>query len=148
MTNRKFIAVTGACLLAAGSAFAQSTVTTTTSTQVDQTQQKHNEAAGAIGGAAVGAAVGGPVGAAVGAVAGAAGGIIATPPKKVTTYVEQHPVNEVAINERVATGVVLPDAVTLTPVPQSKYAYVYSDGHAVIVNPENRKVLKVVTMSN
>lgn len=143
MKSRTLTALTGAIVIAAGSALAQSTVTTTT-TQPNTGQQQRNGAAGMLGGAAAGAAVGGPIGAAVGAAVGAAGGVLVTPPNTVTTYVEQHPVQSVVIPGEVTTGVVLPDTVTLTPVPDTQYAYVYSNGQPVIVNPSSRKVVQVL----
>lgn len=145
MRNRKLAMIAGACIIAAGGAFAQTaTVTTTTQQQYDTSQQNHNAAAGAVGGAAVGAAVAGPVGAAVGAVAGAATGVAATPPKKVTTYVVQHPSQEVTLGSEVKVGTVVPSSVTLTAVPNTQYAYVYTNNTPVIVNPHTRKIIKVI----
>lgn len=111
----------------------------------DKKKVRADATAGAVAGAATGAAIGGPVGAAVGGIVGAAGGVAVThPDKKVTTYVTGHPVPAVTLQGDMRTGVVIPDSVTLTPVPNSKFAYVYDDGTPVIVNPQNRTVVKIL----
>lgn len=143
MFNRKLVTLAAVGMIAAGGAFAQTTTVTTTH-EYNKAQQNHNAAAGMVGGAAVGAAVGGPVGAAVGAVAGAVTGVAATPPQEVTTYVEKHPVQQVTIGNQVEVGTVVPDSVTLTEVPDTHYAYVYSNNQPIIVNPKTRKVIQVI----
>ena len=111
----------------------------------DKQKETRNAGAGAIAGAATGAAIGGPVGAAAGAVVGAASGLIATgPDKEVTTYVTAHPVAPVQYQGNIATGVAVPESVMLTPVPHSKLAYFYADGQPVVVNPQNRTIVKVL----
>ncbi|MEI4487147.1 DUF1236 domain-containing protein [Frigidibacter sp. MR17.14] len=141
MLNKKLFALTGAAVIAATGAFAQTTVTTTT----DNSAKETGAAAGFVGGAATGAAVGGPVGAGIGAVVGAVGGSLATPSREVTTYVQSNPVPPVVIDGGVRTGVVVPDTVTLTPVPEAKqYSYIYVDGQPVLVDSSNRTVVRVV----
>lgn len=113
--------------------------------QYDKKKVRADATAGAVAGAATGAAVAGPVGAAVGGLVGAAGGVLAThPDQKVTTYVTGHPVPTITLQGDVRTGVVIPDGVTLTPVPDSKFAYVYDGGTPIIVNPRNRTVVKIL----
>ncbi|MEI4470400.1 DUF1236 domain-containing protein [Frigidibacter sp. MR17.24] len=142
MLNSKFIALTGAALIASTAAFAQSTTVTTTT---DNSAKETGAAAGFVGGAATGAAVGGPVGAGIGAVVGAVGGSLATPSTEVTTYVQKNPVPPVMIDGGVRTGVVVPDTVTLTPVPEAtQYSYIYVDGQPVLVDSSNRTVVRVV----
>jgi hypothetical protein len=103
---------------------------------------------GAAGGAVTGAIVGGPVGAAVGGVTGAiVGAAIDPPPEKVVTYVQEQPApaNDVIVQDRVAVGEALPEAVVVTPVPDNPdYAYAVVNHERVIVQPKTRKVVKVV----
>ncbi|OWY06357.1 MULTISPECIES: DUF1236 domain-containing protein [Thioclava] len=103
---------------------------------------------GAAAGGAAGAAVGGPVGAVVGALVGAAGvGAAAKPEPTTITWVEKHPVAPVYLKGEVATGKVVPDVVTLTPVPDSTYAYGNINDRTVFVNPDNRAIVYVVPAS-
>jgi hypothetical protein len=52
--------------------------------------------------------------------------------------------------ERVTVGATLPADVELAPVPQtwgpsvSKYRYVYSDNHVMLVEPSSRKIVQVI----
>lgn len=101
--------------------------------------------AGAAAGGAAGAAVGGPVGAVVGALLGSASiGAAAKPEPSTVTWVEKHPVAPVYLTGEVKTGVVVPDTVALTPVPESKYAYVNVNDRTVLVNPDNRAIVYVM----
>ncbi|TWF54465.1 uncharacterized protein DUF1236 [Neorhizobium alkalisoli] len=103
---------------------------------------------GAAGGAVTGAIVGGPVGAAVGGVVGAiAGSAIDPPPQRVVTYVQEQPMpaQPVVVEERVVVGKPIPQAVVLTPVPDSpRYAYAYVNQQRVIVDPQTRTVVQVI----
>jgi outer membrane lipoprotein SlyB len=103
---------------------------------------------GAAGGAVTGAIVGGPVGAAVGGVAGAVvGTVLAPPPRKVVSYVEQQPIpeDEVVVREKVVVGQPLPETVRVVPIPdEPKYSYAVVNKQRVIVNPSNRTVVRVV----
>lgn len=114
--------------------------------EYDKSKVNANAGAGALAGAVTGAAVGGPVGAVVGAVAGTVGGAAVTEPDtKVTTYVTQHPVAPVELQQQqVVVGQTLPGTVTLTPVPESQYAYVYVDGRPVLVDAGSRTVVRVI----
>ena len=88
---------------------------------------------GAVGGAAVGAVVGGPVGAVVGA---GVGGIIGSslPPQPSVTYTEP-----------VVVGEVLPQTVTVYPVPQyQQYDYTIINNHRVIIDPRTRRIVRVI----
>ncbi|OOY23775.1 hypothetical protein BMI91_15075 [Thioclava sediminum] len=103
---------------------------------------------GAAAGGAAGAAVGGPVGAVVGALIGSAGvGAAAKPEPTTITWVEKHPVAPVYLDGEVATGKVIPDMVTLTPVPDSTYAYGNINDNTVFVNPDSRAIVYVVPAS-
>ena len=100
---------------------------------------------GAVGGAAVGAVVGGPVGAIVGAGVGGTVGMAAEPPREVVTYVEHERVPSVAIQERVVVGEPLPATVQLRTVPKyEKYSYAVVNNRRVIVEPQTRKVVKII----
>ncbi|GAB1584725.1 DUF1236 domain-containing protein [Phyllobacterium phragmitis] len=103
---------------------------------------------GAAGGAVTGAIVGGPAGAAVGGVAGAiAGTLLDSPPKKVITYVEEQPApsEDVVVQQKIVVGEPLPEAVTVTPIPDSpKYAYAVVNHQRVIVDPSTRTVIHLV----
>lgn len=119
--------------------------------EYDKSKVGRNAAAGAVAGIAAGAAVAGPIGAAVGAAAavggaiGAATGAIATAPDKtVTTYITSHPVPATEVEGTIKEGVVIPQTVTLTPVPNSNFAYFYAGNDPVIVNPQNRTVVRVM----
>ncbi|MBA8876639.1 DUF1236 domain-containing protein [Phyllobacterium myrsinacearum] len=64
-------------------------------------------------------------------------------PEDVITYVEQNPVDTVAIDE-VTTGAVVPDDIDLAPVPsQPRYAYIYVDGAPALVDARTRRVVWV-----
>lgn len=103
---------------------------------------------GAAAGGAAGAAVGGPVGAVVGALIGSAGvGAAAKPEPTTITWVEKHPVAPVYLEGDVETGKVIPDMVTLTPVPDSTYAYGNINDNTVFVNPDSRAIVYVVPAS-
>jgi hypothetical protein len=103
---------------------------------------------GAAGGAVTGAIVGGPVGAAVGGVAGAVvGTVLAPPPRRVVSYVEQQPIPEdtVVVKQKVVVGKPLPNRVKVMRVPDNpKYAYAVVNHQRVIVDPSNRTVVRVV----
>jgi hypothetical protein len=102
-------------------------------------------ATGAVGGAAVGAVVGGPVGAVVGAGIGGTVGMAAEPPAPVVTYVEREDVPSVAVQEQVVVGEALPATVTLHTVPKYKqYSYAVVNNKRVIVEPQSRKVVKII----
>ncbi|KPH04187.1 DUF1236 domain-containing protein (plasmid) [Rhizobium acidisoli] len=127
----KVVITAAAMLLAATSAFAQSSTVT-----------------GAAGGAATGAIVGGPVGAAVGGiVGGVAGSVIDPPPQKVVTYVQQAPApsERVVVKEKLVVGQPLPETVVVTPIPDDpKYSYAIVNDQRVIVEPSTRKVIQVI----
>ena len=88
---------------------------------------------GALGGAAVGAVVGGPVGAVVGAGIGAIVGS-SLPAQPSVTY-----------ERPVVVGEVLPQTVTIYPVPQQRqYEYAIINNHRVIVEPATRRIVRVI----
>jgi hypothetical protein len=99
-------------------------------------------AVGGTAGAVTGAIVGGPVGAVIGGFAGAMLGTAAAVPQPAVDYVVAHPVEPVVIEGGVSAGMVVPEAVTLTPIPDHpEYAYVYVDGRPVLVRMESREVV-------
>jgi len=95
-------------------------------------------------GAAAGALIGGPVGAAAGAAIGGALGGIADPGKQVVTYVVDNPVEPVFLTGETVVGAQIPAEVTLTPVPDSQFAYLYLNGQPVIVETESRQIVQIV----
>jgi phage tail tape-measure protein len=88
---------------------------------------------GALGGAAVGTVVGGPVGAVVGAGVGAIIG----------SNLPQQP--SVTYSQPVVAGEVLPQTVTVYPVPQYRqYDYAIVNNHRVIIDPATRRVVRLI----
>jgi hypothetical protein len=101
--------------------------------QDQQTNPPVGGIGGAVGGAAVGGVVGGPVGAVVGAGVGAIVGS-SLPPQPSVTYTQP-----------VVVGQVLPETVTVYPVPQYRqYDYTIINSHRVIIDPRTRRIVRVV----
>lgn len=100
--------------------------------------------AGAAGGAITGALIGGPIGAAVGGVAGAALGTAVDPPQQVQTYVVQNRADPVYLDGEVVVGAGVPETVTLQPIPDYEYRYVYVNQQPVLVDPQTRRIVYVV----
>jgi hypothetical protein len=100
------------------------------------------------GGAVTGALVGGPVGAVIGGVLGVtAGANINPPPSEVVTYVEEQPVPEqqVIVQEDVAVGSPLPEDIMVEQIPDSDgYAYAFVNDQRVIVEPDTRRVVRII----
>ena len=69
---------------------------------------------------------------------------------KIKQYVLQQKVKPATIKERVTVGATLPADVELLAVPSdwgsdvTKYRYVYTDNHVVLVEPSNRRVVQVI----
>jgi Protein of unknown function (DUF1236) len=69
---------------------------------------------------------------------------------QIKEYVVKEKVRPAAIKERVTVGAALPADVELLPVPSawgpsvSKYRYVYSDNHVLLVEPQDRKVVQII----
>jgi hypothetical protein len=69
---------------------------------------------------------------------------------KIKQYVTTQKIAPVTLKERVAVGATLPSDVRLQPVPAdwgpsvTKYQYVYTDNHVVLVEPSTRKVVEVL----
>jgi hypothetical protein len=102
-------------------------------------------AGGAVGGAVVGGAVGGPVGAVVGAGVGATVGAAAEPPAPVVTYVQREDIPSVAVQEQVVVGEPLPATVELHTIPKYQhYRFAVVNHQRVIVEPQTRKVVKII----
>jgi hypothetical protein len=69
---------------------------------------------------------------------------------KIKQYVVEKKVKPITVKERVSVGATLPADVTLEAAPAdwgpefSRYRYVYSDDHVVLVEPSSRKVIQIV----
>lgn len=65
-------------------------------------------------------------------------------------YVVKEKIQPVTVQERMAVGVTVPAEVKIQPAPQawgpsvSKYHYVYSNNHVVLVEPSSRKVVQII----
>lgn len=65
-------------------------------------------------------------------------------------YVVKEKVRPVTLKERVVVGAALPVDVQLVPVPTawgpsvSRYQYIYSGNHVVLVEPSSRKVVQII----
>jgi hypothetical protein len=110
---------------------------------------------GAAEGADAGAHAAGPIGAVVGgtvgAVAGTVGGILGIDDRpQFREYVVKEHVPSYTYREPVHVGVVLPDeGVTYYEVParfhvRHDYRYTVINGHAVLVEPQTRRVVEVI----
>jgi outer membrane lipoprotein SlyB len=155
---KPMLTLTAAATLAAGAAFAQTTVVTqpdpvvvtTPSTTVQEVQTDPNTTGGgALGGAAsgaiAGAAVGGPIGAAVGGIAGAVVGDVSedalTPETR--TYVMEHKTESVVLDGGPTVGAVIPETAPVQVVPNTQYQYVYVNDRPVLVEPGSRKIIHI-----
>jgi len=69
---------------------------------------------------------------------------------RIKEYVVKEKVRPVTVKERVSVGATLPADVELVAVPEtwgpsvSKYRYVYSDNHVVLVEPTSRRVVQII----
>src|SRR5215203_2839064 len=69
---------------------------------------------------------------------------------RIKEYVVKEKVRPVTVKERVTVGATLPADVELVTVPEtwgpsvSKYRYVYSDNHVVLVEPSSRRVVQII----
>ena len=110
---------------------------------------------GAAEGADAGAHAAGPIGAVVGgtvgAVAGTVGGILGVDDRpRFREYVVHERVSSYTYREPVRAGVILPeDGVTYYEVPsrfhvRGNYRYTVINGHAVLVEPQTRRVVEVI----
>jgi hypothetical protein len=69
---------------------------------------------------------------------------------RIKEYVVKEKVKPVTVKERVSVGATLPADVDLVAVPEtwgpsvSKYRYVYSDNHVVLVEPSSRRVVQII----
>jgi hypothetical protein len=69
---------------------------------------------------------------------------------RIKEYVVKEKVRPVTVKERVSVGATLPADVELVTVPEtwgpsvSKYRYVYSDNHVVLVEPSSRRVVQII----
>ena len=102
--------------------------------------------AGGAAGAMAGALIAGPVGAVIGGLVGASAGVAAaTPPApEYITYVQSNPVETVYLDGEVVVGAGIPEPVTLYPVPDTTYSYIYVNGLPVLVETPTRQVVYIV----
>jgi hypothetical protein len=69
---------------------------------------------------------------------------------RIKEYVVKEKVKPVTVKERVSVGATLPADVELVAVPEtwgpsvSKYRYVYSDNHVVLVEPSSRRIVQII----
>jgi hypothetical protein len=69
---------------------------------------------------------------------------------KIKTYVTEHKIRPVETREKIVVGTPVPREVELQTVPTewgpslSKYRYVYSGEHVMLVDPETRAVIQEV----
>lgn len=108
-----------------------------------------NAAAGAGMGGAWGAAVGslivgGPAAVAAGAVLGAVTGAASNVEETTVTYVESNPVEPVYLDGEIAVGAGIPQEIEVYEVPESEYAYLNVNQQPVVIDPETRRIVKIV----
>jgi Protein of unknown function (DUF1236) len=128
MRNPVVVSLIAATLLSSGAAFAQSTTVE-----------------GAANGARTGGDVGGPIGAMVGGTVGAAVGLGLEIPNAVITSIQGERAPSVVVRERVVVGEPLPPEVELRPVPRyTEYRYAVVNDRRVIVDPQTRRVIKII----
>lgn len=69
---------------------------------------------------------------------------------KIKSYITEHKVRPVELQEKIVVGATVPSDVELVTVPSdwgpslTKYRYVYSDDRVVLVDPGTRTVVQVV----
>lgn len=69
---------------------------------------------------------------------------------RINSYVTEHRVAPVTLREKVIVGATLPEDVELRTVPAdwgpnlTKYRYIYSNNHVMLVEPSSRRVVRVV----
>ncbi len=112
------------------------------------------DAVGNTVGAVTGALIGGTVGVVAGGVEGLGKGMTRGAEKGANTfnigkptvvYIQDHPVDPVYLDGEVVVGVGVPADVVLYEVPESPYRYVNINGTPVLVDPDTRKVVYVVS---
>lgn len=103
-----------------------------------------NTAAGGATGAIAGALIGGPVGAVIGGIVGAGAGAAVDPGPTVTSYVQKNPRDVIYLDGEVVVGAGVPETVTLSEVPDSAYSYAYINGVPVIIEREERRIVRIV----
>ena len=68
----------------------------------------------------------------------------------IRSYVVEHPTPPIETRERIVVGATVPDDVELRAVPSdwgptvTRYRYVYTNNHVVLVEPSTRKVIQIV----
>lgn len=69
---------------------------------------------------------------------------------KIKEYVVKEKVKPVTVKEKVTVGATLPADVEVRTAPAdwgtsvSKYSYVYTDNHVVLVEPSSRRVVQII----
>ena len=128
-------------------ALPSATVTTVETVTYDESNNGDEAFIGGSAGAAIAAtAIGGPAaivgGVLIGSALGAAAGVEVK--EETVTYVQQNPIQPIYVQGEVVTGATLPAEVTLVPVQDGELAYVNLNGSPVLVNPENRTIVRIV----
>ncbi|HYC63474.1 MAG TPA: DUF1236 domain-containing protein [Reyranellaceae bacterium] len=65
-------------------------------------------------------------------------------------YVVKEKIKPVTVEQRMVVGATVPTEIEMRPAPEvwgpsvSKYHYVYSDNHVVLVEPSSRKVVQII----
>ncbi|GAA5542772.1 MULTISPECIES: DUF1236 domain-containing protein [Brucella] len=68
--------------------------------------------------------------------------VIIEVPQSARDYVIAHPVDPVVIQDDIAQGYVVPEAVVVRPIPDNPdFGYIYVNGEPVIVSMQNRQVV-------
>lgn len=73
--------------------------------------------------------------------------ILAPPPERVITWVQEQPLppSAVMVQEPVVVGHVLPGDFVVTPIPESpEYGYVFVGEQRVIVDPQTHTVVQII----
>jgi hypothetical protein len=110
---------------------------------IEQQEVGGSTLAGGTMGAIAGAIIAGPPGALLGAAAGIGAGALAEPTTREITHVRENPVEPIYLDGEVVVGAGLPDAVVLTPVPESEFTYAYVNQVPVIVEPGERRIVYI-----
>lgn len=119
--------------------------TETTIPVVDYEDHRGEAAAVGVGtGATAGALLGGPIGAAVGGAAGAAIGALTNPPEPVVSYVRENRTETVLLDGEVVVGAQVPETVSIEPVPDTEFGYLYVNGVPAVIEPASRQIVHIV----
>lgn len=118
--------------------FADTATTVTAETTAEDVVE---DATGAATGAALAAAlIGGPAAIAAGALLGAS----LADDDPAVTFVRENPVDPVILDGEVVVGAGIPEGVEFQTIPDTQYGYMNVNGLPVIVDSENRQIVRIV----